>query len=111
MTVGPSTSGLSFSLARAYGVPGGPASVRPVAPAAPAPPVGRIAPASDSPPRPERPDGLDRLVAAVVPGRVNFDGPAAAPGPGEPLPFYRHPGDRNEAATAIRLGRGLDVEA
>lgn len=108
MTVGPSTSGLSLSLSRAYGLPGGPASVRPVAPAAP---IGRIAPTADGPPRPDRPEGLDRLVAAVVPGRVNFDGPVASPAPGEPLPFYRHPGDRNEAATAIRLGRGLDVEA
>lgn len=61
---------------------------------------------------------LDRLVGAVVPGRVSFDevslsgGLAATERGGAPravLPFYTRPGDRQEAATAIQVGRRLDV--
>ena len=51
-----------------------------------------------------------RIVAAVVPGRVNFAG-AEPQQSGAPLPMYRHPADRNAAATAINAGRNLDIEA
>ncbi len=64
----------------------------------------RIAPASSA--------KTDALVAAKVPGRIDFGASAAAAAnraQGQPLPFYRAPSDRNEAATAILIGRGLDI--
>tara|TARA_E500000318_G_scaffold105608_1_gene112680 strand:- start:662 stop:1087 length:426 start_codon:yes stop_codon:yes gene_type:complete len=67
----------------------------------------------------------ETLVAAVVPGGVEFRngvalasgsraerlsasqdaGPATAS-----IPFYRHPADKNAAATAVDLGSRLDLE-
>jgi hypothetical protein len=49
-----------------------------------------------------------KLVAAVVPGQVDFSAADAAPVTA-PKPLYRHPADRNTAATAIITGRRLDV--
>jgi hypothetical protein len=51
-----------------------------------------------------------RMVAAQVPGRVNFSGTEPQP-TGPTLPFYRHPADKNAAATAINAGRSLDIQA
>lgn len=54
------------------------------------------------------------LIAAVVPGRAAPDGVPVQPparAAGDALPFYTHPADRNAAATAIQLGRTLDVNA
>ena len=57
----------------------------------------------------------ERLVAAVVPGGVEFQNGAARPsapapsGPADRLPFYRHPADKNAAATAINLGGRIDT--
>jgi len=49
-----------------------------------------------------------RLVAAVVPGAVDFS--AATPMPSKAaLQMYRHPADRNTAATLVALGRSVDV--
>lgn len=92
---------LPFHLARAYGVTQTP-RVRPVAPV---PPVERSAggaPAAQTDPR------LGRLVAAVVPGGVEFSGDSPRPASSS-LPFYRHPADRNAAATGVSLGRVLDT--
>jgi len=107
MTTIPPT--LPFHLAKAYGVPA-PLTVRPVR----TDPIARIDQAR-APDRAEisRPGaGAARLVGA----RVNvpaFEGLSAPPGPAggaaEALPFYRHPADRNAAATAVNLGRSLDV--
>ncbi len=58
---------------------------------------------------------LQSLVAGTVPGGVDFhaDGTATpsggADGHGGSLPFYRHPADRNAAATAVTVGRSLDI--
>jgi hypothetical protein len=54
--------------------------------------------------------GAERLVAAVVPGGVDFSAgvPAASPAA---LPMYRHPADRNAAAVSIHAGRMIDVNA
>ncbi|HYE01760.1 MAG TPA: hypothetical protein VD963_00855 [Phycisphaerales bacterium] len=55
--------------------------------------------------------GARDLVSAIVPGGVSFAPGAsatAAPG-GGPLPFYRHPADKNTAATAVLVGQSLDV--
>lgn len=51
-----------------------------------------------------------RLVAGTVPGGVDFSGDQARPGAAT-LQFYRHPADRNAAATGVELGRSLDVQA
>lgn len=48
------------------------------------------------------------LVGAVVPGRVDFSGAEARHDP-DSLPMYRHPAERNAAATGVALGRVLDV--
>ncbi|MBL0922171.1 MAG: hypothetical protein IBJ10_08600 [Phycisphaerales bacterium] len=49
-----------------------------------------------------------RLVAAVVPGAVDFS--AATPMPSKAaLQMYRHPADRHSAATLVALGRSLDI--
>ncbi len=54
----------------------------------------------------------NRMIAATVPGRVNFqaDAPASNASASNALPMYRHPADRNAAATAVNAGRVLDVE-
>ena len=51
-----------------------------------------------------------RLVAATVPGGVDFSGDQPRPATAS-LPLYRHPADRNAAATGVELGRSLDVQA
>lgn len=65
----------------------------------------KIGPASSS--------KTEALVAAKVPGRVDFASTGSAgeraASAGAPMPFYRAPSDRNEAATAIMIGRGLDI--
>ncbi len=54
------------------------------------------------------PSAAQKLVAAVVPGRVDFSGPVAQPSAGS-LAFYRHPADKNAAATSVTLGKSLDI--
>src|SRR5262245_40065751 len=52
------------------------------------------------------------LVAAVVPGKVDFvvdeHGRTLAM-PTSAIPLYRHPADKNAAATGVLAGRALDV--
>ena len=118
---------LPFHLAKAYGVKPSvntPATTPTVKVTPVAPGVDRIDSARGS----ERVDKLDlavakktatlrqRLVAAIVPGGVEFEngiakavtGPARAD-KAAPIPFYRHPADKNAAATAINLGSRLDT--
>jgi hypothetical protein len=94
-----------YVIARAYGLPSAasPAVVGRIGPA------GAVEPAAK--PTTRESDGLERLVAAVVPGGVDFSGPAPTPrmGGADVLPFYRRPGDRNEAATQWLAGRSLDI--
>lgn len=62
-------------------------------------PLARIAPATRPP-----------LVAAEVPGRVDFferSSPASDPAA---IAMYARPSDRNAAATAVLAGRLIDVE-
>jgi hypothetical protein len=89
-----------FHIARAYQVMA-PRAARPVAAAAATGPVASIG-------TPAKP--ASKLVAAVVPGRINFAGgqPAQA---GPALPMYRHPADKNAAATSLSAGRTIDVQA
>ena len=91
---------IPFHLARAYGVE--PAR-RVDAPA----PIVEAKPADG---RSRTPRGAERLVAAVVPGGIDFDAPAGPrPTGGASIPMYRHPADRNAAATGVDAGRVIDV--
>lgn len=61
-------------------------------------------------PRVDRNDAAQaKLVAGVVPGRVDFSGEAPRPSDTAAIPMYRHPADRNAAATAVNAGRRIDV--
>lgn len=102
---------LPHHVAVAYGVKSSSASavVAKIAPVSPA--------AANPYPSESRSDGVRRLVGAVVPGGVEFSqsGEAQASRPtGEsaysPLAMYRHPADKNAAATAVNVGRRLDVQ-
>lgn len=92
---------IPFHVAQAYGVrpPAGPAA-RPGAAASPAATIGG--------PSAKLPSAAQKLVGATVPGRVDFSGERPAP-TGGAIPMYRHPADRNAAATAVSVGRSLDV--
>jgi hypothetical protein len=59
-------------------------------------------------PKPEPTAKARSLVAALVDAPAN---PATATGSSDRMAFYRHPADRNQAATAILAGRTLDVRA
>lgn len=87
-----------FHISRAYGVAPVRAT-RPVEPVRAAP-----APAGNS-----EVSNTSRLVAASVPGRVDFSGDAPRPSDSASIPMYRHPADRNAAATAVTAGRMIDV--
>ena len=94
---------IPFHVARAYGI----------APVRPAAPVARAAPVSTTDARDVAPDraraSVSRLVAAVVPGRVDFSGETPVPRAAMPS-LYRHPADRNAAATGVEAGRSVDVQ-
>ncbi|GIK18908.1 MAG: hypothetical protein DYG93_12335 [Leptolyngbya sp. PLA2] len=53
--------------------------------------------------------GASRLIAAAVRGGVEFTVQPSKPASAA-LPMYRHPADRNTAATGITLGRILDAQ-
>lgn len=62
-----------------------------------------------------QPATISRLVAGTVPGRISFSSgsggePDAAGAAAVAYPMYRHPADRNAAATAVTVGRRLDVQ-
>lgn len=98
---------IPFHIARAYGV-------APVRSATPAP---RIAPQTpgarsirvESGPESKPTSSLARLVAGVVPGGVDFSGEAPMPASAMPS-LYRHPADRNAAATGVAAGRSVDIQ-
>jgi len=52
---------------------------------------------------------ISRLLAGVVPGGIDFSQETPQPTNTASLPLYRHPADRNAAATAIQIGRSIDV--
>jgi hypothetical protein len=95
------TPSLLFHVARAYGV-SPTIGVARSEPARPAESVAR---------EPQAPDrrNLDRLVAGVVPGGVDFeDGESHRVRDGV-ISMYTRAGARNEAATGVAAGRVLDV--
>ena len=100
---------IPFRLAQAYGVKS-PAQVsRVAAPAAGAAPITQPGTAQESArPSSELSSAGKRLVAGVVPGRVDFSGDQ--PVQSQPaLQMYRHPADKNAAATGVAVGRKLDI--
>lgn len=79
-----------------------------VGPAKPAAPVDKVEVKDRAP-------ALNTLVAAVVPGKVDFSGETPAQnrstlGAGGTYQMYRRPTDKMEAATVVSVGRGLDVQ-
>jgi hypothetical protein len=93
----PIPASIPFHVARAYGV-----AQRPATQVEPKPPAGAANKNAD-------------LVAAIVDGPVRFnvsesDAPASTK-TGESFQLYRHPADKNAAATALSSGRALDTKA
>lgn len=89
-----------YHVSRVYGVQPPLRLARPdaVERAEPRAPTKELAPAKTS-----------RLVAAAVPGRVDFSGDSPRPSDAASIPMYRHPADKNAAATAVNAGRILDL--
>jgi len=93
-------------IARAYGVRAAPpaAVVTRTSQIRQTDPIAKIAPIT-----PKTTGDVSRLVASVVPGSISFteDGVAMPKAPA--LPIYKHPADRNAAATGIARGSSIDV--
>jgi len=53
--------------------------------------------------------GVEKLVAGKVSVAANFQ-PMTPTGDGA-IPMYRHPADKNAAATGVSVGRSVDVNA
>lgn len=95
---------MPFHVARAYG------ATRPnLAPITPVTPVDRQAPTQTSGTSTTQANTA-RLIAARVPGGIDFTSDVATPTRGESLAMYRHPADKNAAAVNVQAGRLLDVK-
>jgi hypothetical protein len=86
----------SFQIARAYGV-------TPRASVPQTPPTQSPAQQTTAEAKP-----ASRLVAGTVPGRISFAGDRPASDTSA-LAMYRHPADKNAAATAVSAGKLLDL--
>lgn len=104
------TNPLSFRLAAAYGVAPKARAFAPTPAAAPTATSGLAATQTD------RVDAsltrIRPLVAATVPGKIDFS--ASSPqqtsvSSGGAMPMYRHPYDKNAAATGVASGKAIDV--
>jgi hypothetical protein len=96
-----------FHVARAYGITPAQA-MRGNRPVQPVDPVTR----NDGAPgtAPKTPTNIDRLIAGVVPGSIDFTDETPRPATrSEAIPLYRHPADLNAAATSVNAGRTIDV--
>lgn len=120
---------IPFHVARAYGLGQRPASqieAKPTATTRPAfnidAPV--VQPSARPTTQPTKSSKVAKLVAASVPGSIRFDAtnsvdtftkanptskPASAAAP-ESFQLYRHPADKNAAATAVNAGRSIDLQ-
>jgi hypothetical protein len=95
---------MQFRLAGVYG----PQQAQPPHQATPAQDVRQSLPLTGDT-APDSVHQLNRVVAGVVPGRIDFSGDTPQPAPAA-LPLYRHPAERNVAATGVALGRTLDMQ-
>jgi hypothetical protein len=93
---------IPFHIARAYGLQ---PAARPIAAVVPAP----AAQAPDSAATDQSRKLIGAILGGIVPGRISFSG--ESPQHDHALPFYRHPADKNAAATAISAGKALDLTA
>ena len=97
-----------FHISRAYAV----APAKPVAPPAPTPRVDAGRSESTSPlasiSRTGQTPTMRQLIAGVVQGGIDFSGDSPEP-TGPVIAMYRHPADRNTAATGVHAGRMIDV--
>lgn len=91
---------IPFHIAKAYGV----TIASPVRPTQEAAPIARIQPRQQGEVAPSA-----RLIAGIVPGRVDFSGDTPQPASDTAIPMYRHPADRNAAATSLQAGRSIDL--
>lgn len=117
MTIG--NGPISFNLAKAYGLQAAvkPQPVQPVAKSqavssAALPASSATSPASSATSAATSVRRADSLAAATVPGKVSFDAAPAATRPEafSPLQMYSRPSDRNAVATAVAVGRTLDIQ-
>jgi hypothetical protein len=97
----------TFHINRAYNLPGTmptkPSASTSAAQASPAQAIAFQAGAA-----PKTPSTLTRLIAATIPGGVDFSGDE--PQPSAPaLPLYKHPADRNAVETTLHSGRLIDT--
>lgn len=116
------TNSIPFNAAnasRAYGKPmtvrplGGPPNVAGLKQYEQSGPVGAIRPVQAQPIEPKPAADPSRLVAAKVDAIDLSQDVATIEGKATPagsFPMYRHPADRNMAATGVEIGRSLDVQ-
>lgn len=101
-----------YHIARAY-------ASGPLKPVAPVPPVSRVVgntPAATLSARsvqagsvtPSMNTNVRRLVAGTVPGKVDFSGDVPRQ-TGPAIAMYRHPAEKNAAATSVNAGRLIDL--
>ena len=103
---GSSGNFIASHVARAYGVPAT-RPTTPVAPAASTSPLAQIGPVNATL---SSPAAAQSLVAGRVPGAIEFDGvsvPRMNPGA---FSLYTRAADKIEAATAVQIGRSIDVK-
>lgn len=91
-----------FHISRAYGVQPPASAARVEAPIT-------AAPASEPSAAARAGAGAAKLVAGVVPGRIDFSGDAPTQNTSA-IAMYRHPADRNAAATGVSAGRLIDIK-
>lgn len=65
--------------------------------------------AQPSGPSARLPSAAQKLIGATVPGRVDFYGSTPTQTTDSSFQLYRHPAEKNAAATAVSIGRSLDV--
>lgn len=97
-----------FHISRAYGV-------TPAKPVVPPTPTEKVATGQSETTsslaaigRAQHSPTMRQLIATTVPGGVDFTGDTPAP-TGPVIPMYRHPADKNVAATSLSAGRMIDV--
>jgi hypothetical protein len=88
-------------------------AVRPVGPVGPGRAPDPLQGATDAIGASPDPAGLrlSRLLAGVVPGGVDFSADGGPAPRADAIPIYRHPAERNSAATGVETGRRLDAQA
>lgn len=97
------TSHLTPHIAKAYGIARPPASVQNAQPTS----------AANQPQAVNAQRAIEKLTAGTVSQAINFDASSVADAkpqqPMDVLPMYNRAADRIEAATAIQVGRSIDI--